>query len=134
MDGIDKLPPLIIGKSKNLRSSNMGRLQECYKSNKRAWMTSQLFEEWLNKLDKQFSTRKRKIAMVIAMVVDTCPPHPKMDDLKAIGLIFLPPQHHKHLTALRTGHNKSLQANLQEADGAQLPASCRGAVEGQEKV
>ena len=87
MDGSDKLPPLVIGMSKNPRSfKHVKTLPVCYKSNKKAWMTSQLFEEWLKKLDKQFSTQKRKIAMV----VDNCPAHPKIDDLKAIELIFLP--------------------------------------------
>ena len=88
VDRSDKQPPLVIGKSKNPRSfKHVKTLPICYKSNKKAWMTSQLFEEWLKNLDKQFSAPKREIAMV----VDNCPAHPKIDDLKAIELIFLPP-------------------------------------------
>ena len=73
MDGSDKLPPLVIGKAKNLRFFKLVKtLLVCYKSNKKACMTSQLFKKWLKKLDMQFSAQKRKIAMV----VDNCPAHP----------------------------------------------------------
>jgi hypothetical protein len=47
-----------------------------------------MFEKWLLKLDKQFCRQSRKIAMVI----DNCPAHPqKVTALKAIELVFLPP-------------------------------------------
>ena len=88
MDGSHKLPPLVIGKSKNPRFfKHVKTLPVCYKSNRKAWMTSQLFEEWLKKLDRQFFAQNRKVAMV----VDNCPAHPKIGDLKAVELIFLPP-------------------------------------------
>ncbi|GFR65304.1 tigger transposable element-derived protein [Elysia marginata] len=88
MDGSDKLPALVIGKAKNPHAFKHAKtLPVCYRSNKKAWMTSTLFEEWLKKLDRQMVTQKRKIAMV----VDNCPAHPKVEGLKAIELIFLPP-------------------------------------------
>ncbi|GFR65333.1 tigger transposable element-derived protein [Elysia marginata] len=88
MDGSDKLPALVIGKSKNPHAFKHAKtLPVCYRSNKIAWMTSALFEEWLKKLDRQMVTQKRKIAMVKG----NCPAHRKVEDLKAIELIFLPP-------------------------------------------
>ena len=49
-------------------------------------MTSDIFEEWLRKLNQGFAAQKRKVAMI----VDSCPAHPKVRDLKATELIFLP--------------------------------------------
>lgn len=50
-------------------------------------MLSGIFEEWLRKLDKQFTRKGRKVIML----VDNCPAHPKVADLKSINLCFLPP-------------------------------------------
>ena len=50
-------------------------------------MDGKLFEEWLRELDMKFAFEGRNIAFVI----DTCPAHPHMDNLKAIKLYFLPP-------------------------------------------
>lgn len=87
MDGSDKLPLLVIGKFQNPRCfKNIKKLPVDYTFNKRAWMTSELFENWLRKLDKRFKREKRNVAIVI----DNCPAHPKLE-LSNIKLIFLPP-------------------------------------------
>ena len=54
---------------------------------KKSWMTSDLFEEWVRELDRKFQREDRKIALI----VDNCPAHPDINDLKAIELVFLPP-------------------------------------------
>ena len=88
MSGNDKLPLLIIGKSANPRCfKNKKTLPTPYTSNKKAWMTSEIFIDWLKKLDQKLQRQKRKIAMVI----DNCPAHPQVRGLKCIELIFLPP-------------------------------------------
>ena len=58
-----------------------------YESNKKAWMTSEIFKSWLLKLDKKMQNQNRKICMI----VDNCPAHPRVNGLKAIQLSFLPP-------------------------------------------
>ena len=50
-------------------------------------MTSNIFLDWLTNLDKRFCKEKKRIAMI----VDNCPAHPDVQGLKAIKLIFLPP-------------------------------------------
>ena len=86
--GTDKLPLMIIGKAANPRCfKNVKTLPCTYKSNKKAWMTSEIFIEWLQKLDAKMTKTNRKIAMI----VDNCPAHPKVKTLKSIELIFLPP-------------------------------------------
>ncbi|GFO28071.1 tigger transposable element-derived protein 4 [Plakobranchus ocellatus] len=44
-------------------------------------MTSSIFETWIRKLDRKYLLQGRSIVMVL----DNCPAHPKIKDLKAIG-------------------------------------------------
>ncbi len=57
-----------------------------YCANKKAWMTGEIFREWLKKLDRIMILKKRKIVMI----VDNCTAHPIVE-LEHIKLIFLPP-------------------------------------------
>ncbi|KAM7444224.1 hypothetical protein ABFA07_007166 [Porites harrisoni] len=50
-------------------------------------MDSKLFEEWVREQDRKFEREGRKVALV----VDNCPAHPDVADLRAINLVFLPP-------------------------------------------
>ena len=50
-------------------------------------MDGDLFTEWVKELDRKYAAQDRKIALI----VDNCPAHRKVDGLKAIELIFLPP-------------------------------------------
>ena len=88
MTGCDKVPLLIIGKAKKPRCfKNVQTLPTEYRANAKAWMTSVLFIEWLRKLDTKFANQKRKIAMLM----DNCSSHPKVEGLKAIKVYYLPP-------------------------------------------
>ncbi|XP_053404457.1 tigger transposable element-derived protein 4-like [Mercenaria mercenaria] len=88
MSGTDKLPLFIIGKSAKPRCfKNVKTLQTQYTNNKKAWMTGQIFEDWLRKIDREMKRRGRRITMV----VDNAPCHPKLENLSNIELIFLPP-------------------------------------------
>ncbi|XP_062622348.1 tigger transposable element-derived protein 4-like [Saccostrea cucullata] len=88
MSGSDKLPLLVIGKAKNPRCfKNVKSLPTSYEANSKAWITSELFTNWVRKLDRKFHYQGRKVALV----VDNCPAHPKVTGLKAVSLIFLPP-------------------------------------------
>ena len=75
MSGNDKLPILVIGKFAKPRCfKNVRSLQDniIYRNSKRAWMTTNLFEEYIYNLDLKFFQNKRKVAIVI----DNCPVHP----------------------------------------------------------
>ena len=88
MDGSDKMKLLVIGKFQNPRCfKNVKSLPVDYYYNRKAWMLSGIFEDWLRKLDKKFARNGRKIIML----VDNCPAHPKVSNLKSINLCFLPP-------------------------------------------
>ncbi|XP_053391290.1 tigger transposable element-derived protein 4-like [Mercenaria mercenaria] len=54
-----------------------------YKSNKKAWMTGEIFEEWLHWFDRQMKGRK------VLLFVDNAPSHPQVN-LKNVSVKFLP--------------------------------------------
>ena len=69
----DKLPMFLIRKSKTPRCfKNVSSLPCRYRSQKKSWMDSALFEEWVRELDVKFHKQSRKIALII----DNCPAHP----------------------------------------------------------
>ncbi|XP_050061779.1 tigger transposable element-derived protein 4-like [Aphis gossypii] len=59
MTGTDKLKPLIIGKSRNPRCfTGVKSFPVDYTANKKAWMTSELFAEWLLRINKPMKIQK----------------------------------------------------------------------------
>ncbi|KAK8779263.1 hypothetical protein V5799_019394 [Amblyomma americanum] len=54
MDGSDKCPAFVIGKSRNPRCfRGAARIPVRYRHNKKAWMTLELFREWLCEFDQR---------------------------------------------------------------------------------
>ena len=85
MDGSKKLPLLMIGKSAKPKCFKSVRsLPVQYKSNKKPWMTSKLFENWLVTLDKILYSSNRKILLFI----DNCTAHSKTPKLKCIKFVL----------------------------------------------
>jgi hypothetical protein len=81
----EKLPLLVIGRFGKPRCFHgIRHIPVKYRANGKAWMTGQLFEEWVRKLDRSL-TRK------ILLVVDNCPAHPRVSGLAKVHLLFLPP-------------------------------------------
>lgn len=89
MSGTEKLKIHLIGKSENPRCfRGIKWLPVDYANNNKSWMTSDLFEKWLLKLDRRFLREDRKVLFLI----DNCPAHPSIQHkLKAITLKFFPP-------------------------------------------
>ncbi|XP_059281701.1 uncharacterized protein LOC132035439 [Lycium ferocissimum] len=64
----------------------MNNLNCHYHSNKRVWMTSVIFDEYIRWFDHKTHGRR------ILLVVDNCPAHPRnMEGLQNVQLLFLPP-------------------------------------------
>ncbi|GBN66314.1 Tigger transposable element-derived protein 4 [Araneus ventricosus] len=65
-DGSEKLPTLMIGRSE--KPSCFVKVKsfplKC-KANRKAWMTSEIFGDWLKSLDKSTRVKKRKIILFI---------------------------------------------------------------------
>ena len=67
-----------------------------YEANRKAWMTSDLFEKWVRELDAKMTRQNRRILLVL----DNCPAHPQIGNLLAIRLAFLPPNTTAHTQPL----------------------------------
>ena len=84
----DKLPMLVIGKTKNPRCFKNIKFSPCrYRNQRKSWMVGKMLEEWLRELGRKFAFEGR----IVAFVIDSCPAHPHIFNLKSIKLYFLPP-------------------------------------------
>ena len=103
----DKIPMFDSGKSVKPHCFKGIKKKPCrYRAQKKSWMTSDLFEEWVCELDRKFQREDRKIALI----VDNCPAHPDIKDLKAIELVFLPPNTISHTQPMDQGVICSLKS------------------------
>uniref|UniRef100_A0A8C3XKF6 HTH CENPB-type domain-containing protein n=1 Tax=Chelydra serpentina TaxID=8475 RepID=A0A8C3XKF6_CHESE len=89
MDGSDKRPLFMIGKSKRPRCfpEDFRKLPLNYVSSVNAWMTGEIFINWLQKWDRQLCWQSRKICLFLA----NRSIHPQGVVLTNIQLEFLPP-------------------------------------------
>lgn len=111
MSGTTKKKLLIIGKSKNPRCfKNVRSLPVDYESNRKAWMTSDIFVKWVRNWDRDLTKQKKKILLL----VDNCPAHPSISDLKSITLIFLPPNTTSVLQPMDQGIIRALKSNFRK--------------------
>ncbi|NWR58009.1 TIGD4 protein, partial [Bucorvus abyssinicus] len=88
MDGSEKLPLLVIGKNKRPRFfKDVTSLLVDYEANDTALMTSEVFEQWMRKLDDRFQAQQRRVVIL----VDSHPAHTEVKNLKSVKLVFSPP-------------------------------------------
>ena len=64
----------------------MSELPMSYYANKNAWMAVEIFKEWRPLWNNELFRQKKSILLL----VDNFTAHPSMDNLKNIGLQFLP--------------------------------------------
>ncbi|GBM56296.1 Tigger transposable element-derived protein 6 [Araneus ventricosus] len=82
--------PVVIGKAKKPRcfkNIDVRKLSVTWKSNKKAWMTTEIISDWLVELDSKMKKQKRKIILFM----DNATSHPDDLKFKNINLVFLPP-------------------------------------------
>ena len=81
---------LIIGKAVNpraLKGANFGKLPVIYRSQKSAWMTGRIFEEWLRDFDCRMNAQGRNVLLTM----DNAGVHNMRDiPLKAVKLVYFP--------------------------------------------
>ena len=103
----EKLPMFVIGKSQKPRCFKHIKSLPCrYRAQKKSWMNSELFEEWVREQDEKFENEGRKVALII----DNCPAHPVIENLKSITLYFLPPNTTSALQSMDQGVIWSLKS------------------------
>ena len=104
----EKLAMFVIGKSARPHCFNGVQNIPCrYRAQKKSWMDSDLFEEWVRELDAKFAREGRKVALI----VDNCPAHPHVEGLQAINLVFLPPNTTSKTQPMDQGVIRSLKAH-----------------------
>jgi len=92
-DGSHKLDPLVIGKyakPRCFKNVNIANMPVIYRNNRRAWMITTLFQEWLQDFDRQIGRKyggKRAL-----LLLDNCSSH-NLEGLalRYIDVQFLPP-------------------------------------------
>lgn len=95
----EKIKPLVIGKSSRPRCFSRVKVEKLpvqYKANRKAWMTSALFEEWLHWFDRQMNGRK------VLLFVDNAPSH-GLTKLKNVTVKFLPKNTTSHCQPMDQG-------------------------------
>ena len=99
-DGTEKIKPLVIGKSLKPRcfKNFVVELYVDYKANKKSWMNSLIFRDYLKSLNRKMRRANRKILLIM----DNAPSH-SIPDLSHIEHHFLPPSTTSHLQPLDAG-------------------------------
>ena len=88
MDGSEKRPLLVIGKSGHPRCFKQMTLPVQYDYDEKVQMTSDLFNDWLKGFDRSMSKQSRNVLLVIS----NCAAHAKAQaPLLATQLLYLPP-------------------------------------------
>jgi hypothetical protein len=107
--GSERLPLLFIGKYEKPRCfKNIKSLPVQYYFNKKSWMTSQIWNDWLQKWDLKLSRQGQR---KILLFVDNCPAHPKEHvPLKNIKLEYFPP----NTTSKTQPMDQGIIANLKQ--------------------
>jgi hypothetical protein len=97
-DSSDKIKPLVIGKSKHPRAFKNVDLPVDYKSSKNAWMTSDIFREWLQNFVKQVrsflktQSLDEKALLLMDNATCHCPGEENIDtETGEFTIMFLPP-------------------------------------------
>ena len=79
---------LVIGTSQKPRCfMNVRAFPAEYSFSKNAWMTNDIWSDWLRNLDRNLCFQQRKIALL----VDNCSAHGDVKDFKCIDVVKLPP-------------------------------------------
>ena len=103
----DKERALVIGKSAHPRCFKNIQLSELnvdYRSNRKAWMTSAIFEEWLEKFNRKMAHHNRQVLLFL----DNAPCHPAIN-MSNVTLKFLPPNTTCHCQPMDQGIIQSMK-------------------------
>ena len=109
MEG-DFTKPLVIGNSakprcfKNVR--DISKLPVTWKSNKKAWMTGDLYKTWLT----TFNTDMQRQARKVLLFIDNAPAHPVIENLSNVKVVFFPANATSLLQPLDAGIIRTVKA------------------------
>lgn len=111
MDGTDKRPLLVIGRSKKPRCfKGNRRLPVSYTANLKSWMTRAIFSSWLQSFDADM----RKANRSVCLLLDNCSAHHIDVQLGNVRLVFFPPNCTSVLQPLDQGVIRSVKCAYRE--------------------
>jgi hypothetical protein len=111
MDGSEKLPLLVIGRSEKPHSFKSMSFPCTYRHNKMAWMTYILIEEFLQTLNAKMAAKNRNILLF----TDNCAAHPEnVSHLSNVRVEFLPPNMTSVVQPMDQGVIKVLKHQFQK--------------------
>ncbi|GBO26038.1 Tigger transposable element-derived protein 4, partial [Araneus ventricosus] len=111
MNGSEKQKLTVIEKSQKPRCfKNAKKLPVDYKSNEKAWMTSDLYQKYLRQWDKELARKKRKIVLLI----DNCTARIEPSNLQWNKAVFLPPNTASVLQPMDQGVIRSLKCHYRK--------------------
>jgi hypothetical protein len=107
-DGTDKRKLEVIGKSARPRCfpKNLKSLPVKYHSNRKAWMTGDLFQQIIERFNREMKSQNRSVLLFI----DNCSAHPSTLKFSNVKIIFLPPNTTSALQPMDQGVIRSLKA------------------------
>ena len=80
-----------------------------YEANKKAWMTSKIFVDWVKRTNQKFRFENRNVLMF----VDNCSSHPDVE-ASNLRLVFLPPNTTSKLQPMDAGIIQSVKINYRK--------------------
>ena len=93
-----KMKPYLLYKAENprcLKGIDKSTLPVTFRSNRKAWMTSASFKDWLVNFFIPFAKKycsSQNISYKILLIIDNAPSHPDLSDIDPnIKIVFLPP-------------------------------------------
>ncbi len=108
MDGSKKMALLMIRKPKKPRCfSKVKSFHMGYTSNKKAWMTTKIFKDWLLNLDLKIKKQKSQIFMFL----DNCSVDNDVPLMSNVKVLFLPPNMTSALQPLDQGIIQNLKTH-----------------------
>lgn len=112
-DGSEKLPPLVIGKYEKPRCFKNITNKPCpYTHSAKALMNSEIFVDWLYRLDDKMGCTNRNIILFI----DQCPAHPAdVPPLKNVRVLFFPPNCASALQPMELGVIRYVKAHYRKS-------------------
>src|ERR1700733_14143771 len=66
-DGSEKLPPLVIGKAykpRAFKKKTGAQLWFYYRNNAKAWMTTPIYQDWIQEWDRKLEASNRKVLLL----------------------------------------------------------------------
>jgi hypothetical protein len=113
VDGSEKLPPLIIGKAQKphtFKNKTGTQLGFYYCNNAKAWMTTKIYQEWLQDWDQKLQAKGRHILLLQDNFSGNIPPY---EGLTNICIENLAPNLTAHIQPMDQGIIKCFKAHYQ---------------------